>query len=215
MALLIAGRGFTQTSDAELLKINHPKVSGHPAARAGCDSLRSGTRARPAPGDPTSDQDGEPNLERRHVDHDASRPRSRHFRKTFSIDVSSFVPETQLRPFMCAPTRHAACVAVVKSIAPTRHFIRVPHAVRSTAGCTCKGDAFAGRPQRMTHVALAKLKMAQGEIREALHGIDAIGTRGSAAPTTVHAADLDRIIEHLEAAKTRLRAIQQSLGGDR
>jgi hypothetical protein len=67
----------------------------------------------------------------------------------------------------------------------------------------------------MTHVALAKLKMAQGEIREALHGIDAIGTRGSAAPTTVHAADLDRIIEHLEAAKTRLRAIQQSLGGDR
>jgi hypothetical protein len=42
MALLIAGRGFTQTSDAELLKINHPKVSSHPAARAGCDSLRSG-----------------------------------------------------------------------------------------------------------------------------------------------------------------------------
>jgi hypothetical protein len=28
MALLIAGRGFTQTSDAELLKINHPIVSG-------------------------------------------------------------------------------------------------------------------------------------------------------------------------------------------
>jgi hypothetical protein len=115
---------------------------------------------------------------------------------------------------MCALTRHAACVAVVKSIAPTRHFIRVPHAVRSTAGCTCKGDAFAGL-HRMTHVAFAKLKMAQGEIREALHGIDAIGTRWSAAPTTVHAADLDRIIEHLEAAKTRLRAIQQSLGGDR
>ena len=29
----------------------------------------------------------------------------------------------------------------------------------------------------MTRVAFAELKMAQGEIREALHGIDAIGTR--------------------------------------
>ena len=148
--------------------------------------------------------------------HDRSGPpRSRQFRKTFSIGVSSFVPETQLRPFMCAPTRHGACVAVVKSIAPTRHFIRVPHAVRSTAGCTCKGDPFAGRPQRMTHVAFAELKIAEGEIREALHGIDAIGTRRPAAPTSVHAADIDRIIEHLEAAVTRLRAIQESLGAER
>ena len=67
----------------------------------------------------------------------------------------------------------------------------------------------------MTHVAFAKLKMAQGEIREALHGIDAIGTRRAAAPTSVHAADIDRIIEHLEAAVTRLRAIQESLGAER
>ena len=65
----------------------------------------------------------------------------------------------------------------------------------------------------MTHVAFAKLKMAQGEIREALHGIDAIGTRRPAAPTSVH-ADIDRVIEHLEAAMMRLRAIQESLGGE-
>jgi len=64
----------------------------------------------------------------------------------------------------------------------------------------------------MTHVALAELKMAQGEIREALHGIDAIGTRGPAAATSVHRADIDRIIEHLEAAVMRLRAIQESSG---
>jgi hypothetical protein len=63
----------------------------------------------------------------------------------------------------------------------------------------------------MTHVVFAELKMAQGEIREALHGIDAIGTRPTAAATSVHAADIDRIIEHLEAAVTRLRAIQESL----
>ena len=67
----------------------------------------------------------------------------------------------------------------------------------------------------MTHVALAKLKMAQGEIREALHGIDAIGTRRPAAATSLPAADIDRIIEHLEAAMARLRAIQESLGGER
>ena len=67
----------------------------------------------------------------------------------------------------------------------------------------------------MTHVAFAKLKMAQGEIREALHGIDAIGTRRPPPATVLHAADIDRIIEHLEAAVTRLRAIQESLGAER
>ena len=67
----------------------------------------------------------------------------------------------------------------------------------------------------MTRVAFEELKMAQGEIREALHGIDAISTRRSAAPTSVHAADIDRIIEHLEAAVTRLLAIQESLGAER
>ena len=170
---------------------------------AECDSLRSGARPRRLLTIQPADQDREPHLERRHVDHDASLPRSRHFRKTFSIGVSSFVPETQLRPFLCGPTRHAACVAVVvKSIAPNRHF-------------TCKGDPFAGRPQRMTHVAFAKLKMAQGEIREALHAIDAIGTRRPAAPTSVDAADIDRLIEHLESALTRLRAIRESLGAER
>jgi len=181
-----------------------------------CDSLRSGARPRRLLTIQPADQDREPHLERRHVDHDASLPRSRHFRKTFSIGVSSFVPETQLRPFLCGPTRHAACVAeVVKSIAPNRHFTRLPHAVGSTAGCTCKGDPFAGRPQRMTHVAFAKLKMAQGEIREALHAIDAIGTRRPAAATSVDAADIDRLIEHLESALTRLRAIRESLGAER
>ena len=63
----------------------------------------------------------------------------------------------------------------------------------------------------MTRIALAELKMAQAEIREALHGIDAIGTRRPAASTSVHAADIDRIIEHLEAAVTQLRAIQKSV----
>ena len=77
---------------------------------------------------------------------------------------------------------------------------------------TCKGDPLAGRPQRMTHVALAELKLAQGEIREALHGIDAIGARGPADATAPHAADIDRIIEHLETAVKRLRTIQDSLG---
>ena len=67
----------------------------------------------------------------------------------------------------------------------------------------------------MTHVAFEDLKVAQGEIREALHGIDAIGTRRPAAPTSVRAADIDRIIAHLEAAMMRLRAIQESLGGER
>jgi len=66
----------------------------------------------------------------------------------------------------------------------------------------------------MTRVAFAELKRAEGEIREALHGIDAISTRRPAAPTSVHAADIDRIIEHLEAAVTRLRAIQESLGAE-
>ena len=98
---------------------------------------------------------------------------------------------------------------------PTGHFIRVPHAARSLAGCTCTGDPFPGRPQRMTRVAFAELKMAQGEIREALHGIDAIGTRRPAATTSLHAADIDRIIEHLEGAVTRLRAIQELLGVER
>jgi hypothetical protein len=67
----------------------------------------------------------------------------------------------------------------------------------------------------MTHVAFAELKMAQGEIREALHGIDAIGTRRPTAETSVRATDIDRIIEHLEAAVTRLRAIQESRGAER
>ena len=67
----------------------------------------------------------------------------------------------------------------------------------------------------MTHVAFAELKTAEGEIREALHGIDAIGTRQLAAAPSLHAADVDRIIEHLEAAVTRLRAIQESLGAER
>ena len=67
----------------------------------------------------------------------------------------------------------------------------------------------------MTHVAFAELKMAEGEIREALHGIDAIGTRRPPPATVLHAADIDRIIEHLEAAVTRLRAIQESLGAER
>jgi hypothetical protein len=67
----------------------------------------------------------------------------------------------------------------------------------------------------MTHVAFSELKMAQGEIREALHGIDAIGTRWHAAATSLQAADIDRIIQHLEAAATRLRAIQKSLGAER
>jgi hypothetical protein len=104
---------------------------------------------------------------------------------------------------------------MLKSIAPTRHFIRVPHAVRSNAGCTYKGDPFAKRPQRMTYGAFAELKMAQGEIREALHGIDALFTRRPAGPTSVHAADIDRIIAHLEAAVTRLRAIRGSRGTER
>lgn len=67
----------------------------------------------------------------------------------------------------------------------------------------------------MTHVAFGELKMAQGEIREALHGIDAIGTRRPAAATSLPAADIDRIIEHLEAAVTRLRALQESLSAER
>ena len=67
----------------------------------------------------------------------------------------------------------------------------------------------------MTHVAFAALKMAEGEIREALHGIDAVGTRGPATATSLHPTDIDRIIEHLEAAVTRLRAIQESLGAER
>jgi hypothetical protein len=64
----------------------------------------------------------------------------------------------------------------------------------------------------MTHVAFAELKMAEGEIREALHGIDAIGTRPPAGATSLDAGDIDRIIQHLEAAVMRLRAIQESLG---
>jgi hypothetical protein len=67
----------------------------------------------------------------------------------------------------------------------------------------------------MTHVAFPELKAAQGEIREALHGIDAIGMRRPAAGTSVHAADIDRIVEHLEAAVTQLRAIRESLGVER
>jgi hypothetical protein len=67
----------------------------------------------------------------------------------------------------------------------------------------------------MTYLAFAELKMAQGEIREALHGIDAIGTRRPAAATSLHAADIDRIIEHLEAAVTQLRAVQELLGAAR
>ena len=67
----------------------------------------------------------------------------------------------------------------------------------------------------MRHVPFAELKTAEGEIREALHGIDAIGTRRPAAATSLHAVDIDRIIEHLEAAVLRLRAIQESLGAER
>ena len=76
---------------------------------AECDSLRFIARPRRLLTIQPADQDREPHLERRHVDHDASLPRSRHFRKTFSIGVSSFVPETQLRPFLCGPTT-ACCV---------------------------------------------------------------------------------------------------------
>ena len=104
---------------------------------------------------------------------------------------------------------------MVKSIAGIDHFIRIPHTARSHAGSTCKGDPCRGRPHRMTHNAFAELKSAQGEIREALHGIDAIGTRRPAAATSFHPADIDRIIEHLEAAVTRLRAIQELLGAER
>jgi hypothetical protein len=67
----------------------------------------------------------------------------------------------------------------------------------------------------MTHVAFTELKAAQGEIREALHGIDAIGTRRPAAGTSLHEADIDRIVEHLEAAVTQLRAIRESIGAER
>ena len=67
----------------------------------------------------------------------------------------------------------------------------------------------------MTHVVFAELKVAQGEIREALHGIDAIAARRPAAETSLHVADIDRLVEHLEAAVTRLRVIQESLGAER
>jgi hypothetical protein len=103
---------------------------------------------------------------------------------------------------------------MVQSIAPTDHFIPVPHTA-SHAGSTRKGDPFAGRPHRMTQAAFAELKSAQGEIREALHGIDAIATRMRAAAASFHPADIDRIIEHLEAAVTRLRAIQELHGAER
>jgi hypothetical protein len=63
----------------------------------------------------------------------------------------------------------------------------------------------------MTHVAFPELTVAQGEIREALHGIDAIRTRRSAAGTSLDVADIDRLVEHLEAAVARLRAIRESL----
>ena len=67
----------------------------------------------------------------------------------------------------------------------------------------------------MTDVASAELKAAQGEIREALHGLDAIGARRPAAGTSLHVADIERLVEHLEAALTRLRAIRESLGAER
>ncbi len=88
--------------------------------------------------------------------------------------------------------RHAACVAVVKSIAPNRHFTRLPHAVGSTAGCTCKGDPFAGRPQRMSRTSHCETKDGARRDPRTLHAIDAIGTRRP-APTSVDAADIDRL----------------------
>jgi len=103
---------------------------------------------------------------------------------------------------------------MVRPIVPIDHFLRVSQTARSPAGSACNGDPFAGRPRRMTHAAFAELKSAQGEIREALHGIDAIGTRQPGA-ASFHPADIDRIIEHLEAAVTRLRAIQELLAAGR
>ena len=67
----------------------------------------------------------------------------------------------------------------------------------------------------MTHVAFEDLKVAQGEIREALHGIDAIVARRPTAGMFVHAADIDRLLEHLEAATTRLGAIRGLLRAER
>ena len=72
----------------------------------------------------------------------------------------------------------------------------------------------------MTHldfaeVKLAEVKLAESELREALHGIDAIVTRRPAVERTLSTADLDRIIEHLATAMTRLRNVRQLIEADK
>jgi hypothetical protein len=59
------------------------------------------------------------------------------------------------------------------------------------------------------------VKLAQVELREALHAIDALSARRPAGQAALHAADIDRILEHLEAALMRLRVIRQSIDAER
>ncbi len=67
----------------------------------------------------------------------------------------------------------------------------------------------------MTHVDFAEVKLAESELREALHGIDAIVTRRPAVERTVSTADLDRIIEHLATAMMRLRNVRHLIEADK
>jgi hypothetical protein len=67
----------------------------------------------------------------------------------------------------------------------------------------------------MKRVDFAAVKLAQAELREALHGIDALGARRPSEQAVVNAADIDRILEHLEAAILRLRGIRQSTEAER
>jgi hypothetical protein len=63
----------------------------------------------------------------------------------------------------------------------------------------------------MTRVDFNEVKLAQGELRKALHGLDAVGTRRPAGLGALSADDLDGILEHLEAALIRLRTIRESI----
>jgi hypothetical protein len=66
----------------------------------------------------------------------------------------------------------------------------------------------------MTRVDFGEVRLAQSELREALHGIDAIVTRRPTGDTALKTGDIDRILEYLEAAMKRLRTVRQSREAD-
>lgn len=162
-----------------------------------------------------ADQDREPHLERRHVDHDASLPRSRHFRKTFSLGVSSFVPETQLRPFyVCSDT--ACCVRCRGEIDCSDPSLYPSPACRPL-NCRLHLQRRSVRWTTAAHDARRICGTKDGARRDPRSASRHRRYRHATAssPNVCSAPDIDRIIEHLEAAVTRLRAIQESLGAER